>query len=465
MSEWYLKRGEKEIGPIDSKQLRQMAAQNKVRPTDYIRQGADGKWTTVSHVKGLFADSAPLSPSAPTPIAVQGGDTPVPPSASTPQAFGSVPPFQMPTAPPVATPTASSMSFGDGLGGMPENSSKTSSPKKGKKGKKKASAPMDQKTVIIASVAGGAVLLLIAIVVLVFALRGNKDSGKPAPDADKAAQTQTEDKDAQKPATEENANPEGAPAEDGAPAEENANANDAAIEEDQPSQPIEPPKNAIDSSTQSAKVGDLEIKVVSIKQGVETITKSDGAEAESPERSTIITLSIQNINPNKKVKFTPWSVQLTSGKKTNITLTDSQNVYGCALKPGEVPKGVERKTDELYSDDPPVKDVLVFKRIVAGAKELFLTLPEPGDPTRTIVFSIKTDNMGSASGAAKTEKAADESDSAPNADNANDAQTPAEDFNPENDDEYSEIDGVSEAAQKRDQAEADAELKSLNLGD
>lgn len=118
----------------------------------------------------------------------------------------------------------------------------------------------------------------------------------------------------------------------------------------------------------------------------------------------------------------------------------------------------------MYSDDPPVTDVLVFKRYVPGAKELFLTLPVPGNPAQSVVFSIKTENVG---GAAKPEaNAAD--DGAAQAEDASPViseSAPAEDFNPEDDDEYNEINGVSEAQQKKDQEEADAELKALNLGD
>ena len=481
MADWYLKHGDKEYGPMDSNKLKQLAAQNKIRPTDYIRRGADGKWTLASHAKGLFSETASNDPSAPSPINVHSGDAntgapqPVPPVAPNHSASFS----QRPVAPPVATAipvaqkgasTSSSMSFGDGLEFTP-SSPASSSLKKGKKGKKKGAAPMDKKTVLIASIAGGSVLVLILVVVLIFALKKDKSNNVPPADKTEVAQTA---KDEAAPAEGENANADNAAkdenaAEDkNAAADENAEANPAE-NSNQPIEAFEVPKDAIDSATGSAKVGDVEIKVVSIRQGIEPITEKDGSETDSPDRSTIITLSVKNINDKKIVTFTPWSVQIASGKKNSVLLRDTEYIYGIALKPGEVPTSVKRETHTMYSDDPPVTDVLVFKRFVPGAKELFLTLPVPGNPAQSVVFSIKTENVGGAAGAAKP-KADAADDGAAQADNTSESpvvseSAPAEDYNPEDDDEYNEINGVSEAQQKKDQEEADAELKALNLGD
>ena len=481
MADWYLKHGDKEYGPMDSNKLKQLAAQNKIRPTDYIRRGADGKWTLASHAKGLFNDAASNDPSAPSPINVQSGDAktgatqPVPPVAPNLSAsFSQTPPVAPPVAKAIpvaqkaASSASSSMSFGEGLEFTP-SSPASSAPKKGKKGKKKGPAPMDKKTVLIASIAGGSVLVLILLVVLIFALKKNNASNVPPADKTEAAQSAEGDA---APAEGENANA------DNAAADENANADDSAIadenveanpanESDQPIEPFETPKDAIDSATDSAKVGDVEIKVVSIRQGSEPITEKDGSESDSPDRSTIITLSVKNINDKKTVTFTPWSVQIANGKKNSVLLRDTENVYGIALKPGEVPTSVKRETITMYSDDPAVTDVLVFKRFVPGAKELFLTLPVPGNPAQSVIFSIKTENVGGA--AAKPDTNATDDD-AVQADNNSESpvvseSAPAEDYNPEDDDEYNEVNGVSEAQQKRDQEEADAELKALNLGD
>ncbi len=484
MADWYLKHGDKEYGPMDSNKLKQLAAQNKIRPTDYIRRGADGKWTLASHAKGLFNETASNDPSAPSPINVQSGDTnvgishPVPPIAPAPNpAFTQTPNVKVPLAPPraaaipvaqkAASSTSSSMSFGDGLEFTSNSAPSPSSPKKGKKGKKKGASSMDNKTILIAGIAGGSVLVLILVVVLIFALKKGNSSNVPPADKTEVAQT-AEDKAA--PAEGENANAdnaakdENAAAGENAAADENAEANPAE-DSNQPIEAFEVPKDAIDSATGSAKVGDVEIKVVSIRQGIEPITEKDGSETDSPDRSTIITLSVKNINDKKTVTFTPWSVQIASGKKNSVLLRDTENVYGIALKPGEVPTSVKRETHTMYSDDPPIQDVLVFKRYVPGAKELFLTLPVPGNPAQSVVFSIKTENVGGAGAAPKADAAEDGALDDNLGSPVVSESAPEEDYNPENDDEYSEINGVSEAQQKRDQEEADAELKALNLGD
>lgn len=464
---------------MDSSKLKQLAAQNKIRPTDYIRRGADGKWTLASHAKGLFSETASNDPSAPSPINVHSGDAnsgaplPVPPVAPT-----SNPAFsQTPVAPPVAkaipvaqkaaSSASSSMSFGEGLEFTP-SSPASSSPKKGKKGKKKGPSPMDKKTVLVASIAGGSVLVLILLVVLIFALKKDNNSSVPSTDNSEVAQTAEGEA---APAEGENSNADNAAADDNPNADENAIADEnteanLGEESDQPIEAFEAPKDAIDSATGSAKVGDVEIKVVSIRQGIEPITEKDGSETDSPDRSTIITLSVKNINDKKTVTFTPWSVQIANGKRNSVLLRDTENVYGIALKPGEVPTSVKRETHTMYSDDPPVTDVLVFKRYVPGAKELFLTLPVPGNPAQSVVFSIKTENVGGAAAAKPEANAAGDGDAKDVSESPVVSESaPEEEYNPEDDDEYNEVNGVSEAQQKRDQEEADAELKALNLGD
>jgi len=59
----------KEIGPMMSEQLKQMAVQKLLSPDDVIRKGASGKWTPASRVKGLFDASVerskePIRPSS-----------------------------------------------------------------------------------------------------------------------------------------------------------------------------------------------------------------------------------------------------------------------------------------------------------------------------------------------------------------------------------------------------------------
>jgi hypothetical protein len=51
---WFCKVSGKQVGPLSSQQLKAMAAQGKLHPDDFIRQGEEGQWVAASRVKGLF---------------------------------------------------------------------------------------------------------------------------------------------------------------------------------------------------------------------------------------------------------------------------------------------------------------------------------------------------------------------------------------------------------------------------
>lgn len=313
---------------------------------------------------------------------------------------------------------------------------------------------MNKKTVLIASIAGVSVLVLVIVIVLIVML-SKKDNNNVQPTEQTTTQTNEEGTTS---GEGENVQKEPEAGEDAQP-NEDEQSEDFNIQNDQPSEPIVIPENVYDSATQSAKVGDLEIKVVSIRQGKEPIITKGGAEEESPDRSTIITVSVRNINPQKTVKFTPWSISLSAGKKTNISLTDKDNTYGFALKPGEYSKNVKKETKTLYSDDPPVTDVLVFERFVPGAKELFLTLPVPGDPTQTVVFLIKTENVGKSAAAAKPEDAETEDAVQKETDISDSQADPADNPNLEEDEDVSMYREPSVEQQNEEEKRLEAELK------
>ena len=76
MDEWFCQIAGREIGPLSSQQLKAMAAQGQILPTDNVRRGTTGHWVAASRVRGLFvAGQAP-------PRAV----------AEPPSFFGSAPP-------------------------------------------------------------------------------------------------------------------------------------------------------------------------------------------------------------------------------------------------------------------------------------------------------------------------------------------------------------------------------------
>ncbi len=54
MANWYIQRNGKQAGPFVSAQLKQLAAEGKIRPEDHIRRDDQDKWHNAGKVKGLF---------------------------------------------------------------------------------------------------------------------------------------------------------------------------------------------------------------------------------------------------------------------------------------------------------------------------------------------------------------------------------------------------------------------------
>ncbi len=53
-SEWYVKIGGKEYGPLSSVQLKQLAEQGQIDQNNQVRRGKDGQWVSSIRVSGLF---------------------------------------------------------------------------------------------------------------------------------------------------------------------------------------------------------------------------------------------------------------------------------------------------------------------------------------------------------------------------------------------------------------------------
>ena len=68
--DWYCRLKGKESGPWSSAQLKALAAQERLKPEDSIRLGANGAWLPAGRIKGLFPSPEPASP--------QGGGPPKP---------------------------------------------------------------------------------------------------------------------------------------------------------------------------------------------------------------------------------------------------------------------------------------------------------------------------------------------------------------------------------------------------
>lgn len=102
-----------EVGPIDSKTLKQLAGSGAIQPESLLRRGT-GDWVTASTVKGLFASASPASPPEAVPVtpaeAKPAGPAPIAaPVTASPAAS---PPEAIPVAPPAAEATGG-MSFPD----------------------------------------------------------------------------------------------------------------------------------------------------------------------------------------------------------------------------------------------------------------------------------------------------------------------------------------------------------------
>ncbi|MGE3239510.1 MAG: TerB N-terminal domain-containing protein [Pirellulales bacterium] len=54
---WYCLIDGTQLGPIDSKQLRDLADRGQLRPIHFVRQNVGHKWTSAAQVKGLFQDT------------------------------------------------------------------------------------------------------------------------------------------------------------------------------------------------------------------------------------------------------------------------------------------------------------------------------------------------------------------------------------------------------------------------
>lgn len=85
---WYYKMAGQEIGPFTSQQLKQLAEEKRIAPTDPVRRDSDTEWSVARNVKGLFPESeksaiptgvavpvAPADPPVVTPVKVTPGKT------------------------------------------------------------------------------------------------------------------------------------------------------------------------------------------------------------------------------------------------------------------------------------------------------------------------------------------------------------------------------------------------------
>ncbi|QDU73153.1 hypothetical protein Pan97_01200 [Bremerella volcania] len=104
-----------EVGPIDSKTLKQLAVSGAIQPESVLRRGT-GEWVTASTVKGLFPSGGAASPPEAVPVAPPEAKPVGPAPIAAPPTATPVNPSSPPEAIPVAPPSADAgggMSFPD----------------------------------------------------------------------------------------------------------------------------------------------------------------------------------------------------------------------------------------------------------------------------------------------------------------------------------------------------------------
>ncbi|PQO37074.1 hypothetical protein C5Y96_07915 [Blastopirellula marina] len=99
-----------EVGPIDSKTLKQLAGSGAIQPESLLRRGT-GEWITASTVKGLFPSGSASPPEA-IPVAPPAGTVPIATPVTAAPVTSASPPEAIPVAPPAAD-TGGGLSFPD----------------------------------------------------------------------------------------------------------------------------------------------------------------------------------------------------------------------------------------------------------------------------------------------------------------------------------------------------------------
>jgi hypothetical protein len=341
MDEWFCNIAGREIGPLSSRQLKAMAARGQIAPTDTVRRGATGHWTTANHVRGLFA-AAQTPPSSPPPVPLP------PPSIFTssvpnvawptetpaPEAERPAPP-PLPPPPPPAEDIVDDVASGDADGEnaapfdpFAEPDDYTASRKANLALSARARRKRQQQMLLVGSlifvifgVVVAALLLMIGnfggVVEVKSEPKAAAVSKQPAKESDKAASKKADD----------NAKPS-------------------------------------DATELRMVVGDVPVRVVSVTRG------SDAADGAS-NRCLLITVEVKNPDPREKREFESWSRDAT---QRGAVLTDDHGkaypakaVNVAAVLGATVPSSI----GPLES----ARDVLAFELPDAKIESLQLDLP------------------------------------------------------------------------------------------
>jgi len=77
-AQWFYQAKGRQLGPVDSRELRRLAEAGVVRPDTLVRQGTNSRWVHAEHVRGLFKTRS-TPPASPSVVASPLVPPPVPP--------------------------------------------------------------------------------------------------------------------------------------------------------------------------------------------------------------------------------------------------------------------------------------------------------------------------------------------------------------------------------------------------
>jgi hypothetical protein len=346
MDEWFCNIGGREIGPLSSRQLKAMADRGQIVPTDNVRRGAAGHWTTANHVRGLFAadQTAPPAP-PPTPPSAPPPVPPPPPSIFTSPVPNVAWPKEEPApeperpAPPPLPPPSSAEDAEDFVGNVAggdaggdnavpfdpfaEPESFPSSRKVNLALTARARRKRQQQMLLTGSLVFVVCGVVVAIVLLMIGnFGGTEVKSEPKPAAESGQQAKKSEKAASK-KTSDDAKPS-------------------------------------DANELRTVVGDVPVRVVSVVRG--------GGESNP---CLLITVEVKNPDPREKREFGSWSRDAT---QRGAVLTDD---HGKAYPAKAINVAAVLGTTVPSSIGPSesVRDVLAFEPPERKVESLHLELP------------------------------------------------------------------------------------------
>jgi len=387
-SEWYLKVGDKEVGPLAPQQLKAMADRGQISPYDPVRLGSGGRWVPASSVRGLLPAGGPSvePPPGRLPVAKELERPPVssggrPDGETKPAAEANPATERQPTAAPtaslpgtaqpgipvaqavVATPSPAPVppASGASLPGpfaietgednlVARYAGRHHGSATGSRGRRKKEA------VIV-----GGVMVLMALAAVSAAVILSGKGATTASQGPKAADNASQDAE---PEHEEVVIP----------------GLDEYLGEAGPESPGRPPSESsaaepwTDASTSSAECGDVSVKITSAQIARPRLTsRASGKAARGTEDYLCLKLELRSRSQAKEREYRSWSVE-----DAGVTLVDDRHkrytIKSFAERGLEIDGQLEGGKAPL-SAGQATEDMLVFARPAKGAAVLRLQLP------------------------------------------------------------------------------------------